>query len=406
MIIMKYRMLQTMNKKCSVLGFGCMRLPTIGEGDEKHIDEAKSIKLIRKGIDLGINYIDTAWPYHNKESEYVVGKALQDGYRKKVVLVTKAPIWEYKEPADFEKYLRKQLEKLNTDHIDIYLLHALNKMRFQRVLDLNVLKAAEKAKEEGLINYIGFSFHGNYDVFCEILDAYSWDVCQIQFNYMDINSQATEKGLLYAGTKNIPVIVMEPLLGGKLVRETKETLEIIAGAPIHRTLAEWAFQFVWNYPEVKVVLSGMNTEEQLIENVISADKSCPNSMNPIEFEVIENLRSTFQDLFAVPCTRCEYCMPCPSGVNIPMNLRVLNEAAWTGSADSMKSWFDSFAQTPEELAEKPNNGAAQLCVECMVCIEKCPQGIQIPEELKKVVAIYKEHKDPLSVFKSERKKRK
>ncbi|MHA1776660.1 MAG: aldo/keto reductase [Promethearchaeia archaeon] len=395
---MKYRNFHTLARESSVLGFGCMRLPTVGEGDKKHINEELAINLLRLAIDNGINYIDTAWPYHNKESETVVGKALRDGYREKVILVTKAPVWEYKNSDDFENYLRLQLEKLQTDHIDLYLLHALNKLRFEQVKKLKILEAAEKAKNDGLINHIGFSFHGNYKTFCEILDAYPWDACQIQFNYMDVNSQATEKGLKYAGSKSIPVIVMEPLLGGKLVRETEETKKILENAPVKRTLAEWALQFVWNYPEVKVVLSGMNTEAMILENVASANRSEPNSMNPEEFEVIKRLRSSFQNLFVVPCTRCEYCMPCPSGVNIPMNLRVLNEAAWTGSAESMQGWFDSFAQTPEELEDKPNNGAAQLCIECMQCLDKCPQGIQIPDQLKKVVAIYRDHQTPKSVL--------
>lgn len=395
---MKYRNFHTLSKETSVLGFGCMRLPTIGEGDNKHIDEKLANKLLRLAIDNGINYIDTAWPYHNKESEEVVGKALLDGYREKVILVTKAPIWEYKSPEDFEKYLKIQLKKLQTDHIDLYLLHALSKLRFEQVKKLKVLEAAEKAKKEGLIDHIGFSFHGNYETFCEILDAYPWDACQIQFNYMDINSQATEKGLKYAGSKNIPVIVMEPLLGGKLVRETDENKKILAAASVKRKLAEWALQFVWNYPEVKVVLSGMNTEAMILENIASADRSAPNSLSKEELEVIDKLRASFQNLFAVPCTRCEYCMPCPSGVNIPMNLRVLNESIWTGSAESMQGWFDSFAQTPEELKDKPNNGAAQLCIECLQCLDKCPQSIQIPDNLKKVVAIYRDHQDPKTVM--------
>jgi len=387
-----------MDWSTSVLGFGCMRLPTIGEANAKKIDEPKAIEQIRFGIDSGINYIDTAWPYHNKTSELVTGKALLDGYRERVCLVTKAPIWEYKEPSDFDKYLQIQLDKLQTDHLDIYLLHALNKDRFTKVKELKVLESAVRAKEQGLIRHIGFSFHGNYEVFCEILDSFNWDICQIQFNILDIDSQATEKGILYAGEKNIPVIVMEPLKGGKLVRETPKIQEIIAKALVKRTPADWALQFVWNYPQVKVLLSGMNTLEMIKENVESASRSEANSLTDDDFKVIGQLREVYQGMMVVPCTQCEYCMPCPYGVNIPMNLLSLNEAAWTGSAKAMQAWFDGFAQTEEELKEKVNNGAAQLCAECNECLEKCPQSIQIPDELKKVVAIYRDGQDPKSLI--------
>ncbi|UYP46844.1 hypothetical protein NEF87_003129 [Candidatus Lokiarchaeum ossiferum] len=392
---MKYRKL--FDEDTSILGFGCMRLPTIKEGDTTKINQPEAIKQIRHGIDQGINYIDTAWPYHNQESEVVVGKALQDGYREKVKLVTKAPVWEYKVPEDFEKYLKLQLEKLQTDHLDIYLLHALSKMRFSRVQELKLFEQAEKAKKAGLIKHFGFSFHGNYETFIEIIDAYDWDVTQIQFNYMDVNSQATEKGLKYAGKKGIPVIVMEPLLGGKLVRQTDEGLKFLNEAKTQQSLAAWALQFVWNYSEVKVVLSGMNTMEMIDENCASADRAGINSLSDEDLATIAGLKASFEKLIYIPCTRCEYCMPCPSGVNIPMNLRVLNEAVWTGSAASMQSWFDGFAQTEEALAEKPNNGAAQLCIECGQCLDKCPQSINIPEGLKKAASVFVDGVDPKSI---------
>ncbi|MHA1672747.1 MAG: aldo/keto reductase [Promethearchaeota archaeon] len=395
---MKHRKIETMDWSTSVLGFGCMRLPTIGEGDAKKINEPKAIEQIRYGIDSGINYVDTAWPYHNKTSETLVGKALLDGYREKVCLVTKAPIWEYKVSDDFDKCLQIQLDKLQVDHVDIYLLHALNKDRFSKVKELNVLESAIRAKEKGLIRFIGFSFHGNYEVFRDIIDAFAWDICQIQFNYLDINSQATEKGLIYAGEKNIPVIIMEPLRGGKLVRETPQTKEIVENAHVKRTLAEWAFQFVWNYPQVKVVLSGMNTIEMIKENIESASNSEINSLTPEDFKVIWQLRDAYQGMMVVPCTQCEYCMPCSSGVDIPTNLQLLNEAAWTGSAKEMQVWFDGLAQSPDDLKEKPDSGAAQLCIECNECLDKCPQSIQIPDEMKKVVAIYQDGQDPKGVI--------
>ncbi len=367
----------------SVLGFGCMRLPTIKEGDKEKINEPEAIAQIRHGIDLGITYIDTAYPYHGGESEVVVGKALKDGYREKIkVLVTKAPVWLYKKPEDFEFYLKEQLEKLQVEYVDAYLMHALNGKRFEILQKYDILTQAKKAKEAGLIKNIGFSFHSNYDTFVHIIDSFDWDLCQIQMNYMDLNNQATEKGLKYAGEKGIPVIIMEPLLGGKLVRETEENKKILEGSKSKHTLAEWAFLFMWNYSEVKVALSGMNTMQMIEENCKSADFSGVNSLSDEDMETIGELRESFKRLIYVPCTRCEYCMACPQGVNIPFNFVLFNELKWAPQdKEKIGNWYKGFSQTIEE-AQNTLNGAAHLCIECGACLEKCPQGIEIPEKLK------------------------
>ncbi|MHA1110017.1 MAG: aldo/keto reductase [Promethearchaeota archaeon] len=383
---MKYRKL--FDDEVSVLGFGCMRLPEIGEGSEKKINEPEAIAQIRHGIDLGIKYIDTAYPYHGGQSEFVVGKALQDGYREKVKLVTKAPVWMYKKSEDFEFYLKEQLEKLQVEYVDAYLMHALNGKRFDILQKYDILAQAKKAKEAGLIKHIGFSFHSNYETFVRIIDSFDWDLCQIQMNYMDLNNQATEKGLKYAGEKGIPVIIMEPLLGGKLVRETEENKKILEESKSKHSLAEWAFLFMWNYPEVKVTLSGMNTMQMIEENCKSTDLSGVNSLSSEDIETIDKLRESFGKMLYVHCTRCEYCMPCPEGVNIPFNLLLLNEVKWAPEdVEKIRNWYKGFSQTKEE-ALKTLNGASNLCVECGSCLEKCPQKIEIPEKMKEMSELF------------------
>ncbi|TFG21120.1 MAG: aldo/keto reductase [Promethearchaeota archaeon] len=384
---MKYRKL--FGDQVSVLGFGCMRLPTIGEGKDTKINESEAIAQIRHAIDLGIRYVDTAYPYHNGKSEIVVGKALKDGYREKIkVLTTKAPVWLYKKPEDFEIYLKEQLGKLQVDYVDAYLMHALNGKRFKILQKYDILAQAKKAKEAGLIKNIGFSFHSNYETFVKIIDSFDWDLCQIQMNYMDVNNQATEKGLKYAGEKGIPVIIMEPLLGGKLVRETEENKKILEESKSKHSLAEWAFLFMWNYPEVKVTLSGMNTMQMIEENCKSTDLSGVNSLSDEDMETIGKLRESFGKMFYIKCTRCEYCMPCPQGVNIPFNFVLFNELKWAPEdKEKIRTWYNNFSQTMEE-AVKTLDGAAHLCVECGQCLEKCPQGIEIPDKLKELSNVY------------------
>ena len=383
----------------SALGFGCMRLPIKKVNENEIIDEEEAIKMIRYAIDNGVNYFDTAFKYHDGKSEIIVGKALQDGYRKKVKLVTKLPMWLIKQKEDFDKYLNTQLEKLQTNYLDIYLFHGLNKQSFELVKKYDFIEKMEEAKALGKIKHVGFSFHDSYDVFKEIIDFYNWNMAQIQWNFVDHNTQATTEGLEYAASKAIAVVIMEPIKGGKLAKPTKEIEEIIENAPIKRTAANWALQYVWNHPGVSVVLSGMSTMEQVIENIESANNSGVNTLNQEELKVISDMALRYKKKSIIPCTFCLYCQPCPSGVNIPQNFRLLNELLWTENKEEQFAKYESLAKSEEELKTMEDNGNASLCTQCGECLEKCPQMIDIPNELENVHLVLGEKQEILEVYK-------
>ena len=400
----------------SALGFGAMRLPVKQIKDEKTqetkivIDEGEAIKMIRYAIDNGVNYIDTAYPYHGGESEVIVGKALKDGYREKVHLTTKLPIWSVKKIEDFDDFLNLQIERLQTNP-DIYLFHGLNKQRLEKIKSLNLIEKMEQAKAEGKIKYIGFSFHDSYEIFKEIIDLYNWDCCQIQYNYLDINFQAGTKGLEYAGSKGIAVIIMEPIKGGKLAIpddkldsrvEIKEILEL---SKVKRSMANWALQFVWNHPEVSVVLSGMSTMQQVVENVDSANKSSINSLTEGEKNTISKIRNAYDQYSLVPCTNCGYCLPCPNDVSIPFVFRLLNDVAYWGDSGMKRItyFYNNMAKTQEDVEERRSkgdeiSGAATLCIQCGECLEKCPQQIDIPDVMQKVNEIFENGKSISEIF--------
>ncbi|MFX0101723.1 MAG: aldo/keto reductase [Candidatus Hodarchaeota archaeon] len=383
---MRNRKFGSLDFKVSALGFGAMRLPTKKFLFWKKINEPEAIKMIRYGIDSGINYVDTAYPYHGGKSEIVVGKALLDGYREKVHLVTKLPIWKVKETADYNRFLDEQLEKLQTDHLDIYLFHGMNKGRFKTLKELDLIKEAEAAQSAEKIKHIGFSFHDNFTVFKEIIDYYDkWTMAQIYYNYMDTALQATTKGLEYAASKNIAVVIMGPNKGGRLARKpTPEIQALMNKSPIKRSPADWALQFLWNKPEISCVLSGMSTMQQLKENLESADKSGIGSLSQEESDILESIADIFRKAIKIPCTACEYCMPCPSGVNIPKNFNLLNETSRRNDAGWGRKEYKKLAKDKDSLNTAKDNGNATLCTECKKCMENCPQEINIPEELKKV----------------------
>lgn len=391
----------------SVLGFGAMRFPMI---NENKVDEEEAIRMIRYAIDNGVNYIDTAWPYHNGESEVIVGKALQDGYRKRVHLTTKLPMWAVRKREDFDKYLQEQIDRLQTKP-DIYLFHGLTKSRLRKIKKLNLIEKMEEAREEGLFKYIGYSFHDNFEVFKEIIDYYNWDCCQIQFNYLDIEYQAGIKGVEYAGSKNIALIIMEPIRGGKLAISEDELdsrpdiKKILEKSNTKRTMADWALQFVWDHPEVSVVLSGMSSMQQVRENIESAKISIANSLSAEELHTISELRKIYDNYDLVPCTSCRYCLPCPQGVSISWIFRLLNEIAYWGERrrDRIQFFYDRMAKTPEEYEkrlseEEEVEGATSLCIQCGECLEKCPQQIDIPDIVKKASAIFEEGKEISELF--------
>ncbi len=386
---MKYRKMGSLDWEVSALGFGCMRLPP-RKLNRLRADTKSSIKLIKHGIDLGINYLDTAWFYHLGDSEKVIGEALKGSYRDKVHLITKLPLQIVRKTEDFDIYLNRQLKRLKTDYIDGYLFHGVNKGTFGKLKDLGLIEKMEKAKDKGLIKHIGFSFHDTFPVFKEIIDYYKWDIAQIQYNYMDTNFQAKTEGLVYAHSKGIAVVAMEPLKGGRLVNPPAEALEIMRSAKSKRTPVEWALQFLWNRPEVGVVISGMGSMKMVDENSEIADRSGVNTLSKEDEETITRLAGACQDKILVPCTTCEYCMPCPSGVNIPQNFAILNDVYVDNSR--FRSWmtgrgYRNLTGSKEKLDKENPNGNASMCTECNKCIEKCPQKIAIPDELKKVHSI-------------------
>jgi len=388
--------------KVSALGFGAMRLPV--DKDNK-IKEKEAIEMIHYAIDHGVNYIDTAFPYHQQNSEPLVGRALKDGYREKVWLTTKLPMWLINKERHFERYFKRQVKRLQSNP-DIYLFHGLNELRFEKIKNLNLIEKMERLRDEGQIKHFGFSFHDSYDVFKEIMDYHDWDCCQIQLNYLDINYQAGMKGLKYAGKKNTAVIIMEPLRGGKLtipekkLYEKPEIKEVLEHSERKRTMADWGLQFLWHQPEVSVVLSGMSKMDHVIENVKSADNSGINTLSQTELDTISDLRKAYKKYDVVPCTSCGYCTPCPQGVSIPTIMLILNELAYWGDLqfERWKSFYERLAKTPEELEERRNSGeeaqgAPTLCIECGECLEKCPQQIDIPKMMNKIRAIFEEGKD-------------
>jgi len=372
---MRFRRFGHLEWKASALGFGCMRLPLSGEKFSE-IDEVEASKMLEHAINKGVNYLDTAYSYHGGESERFLGKFLQNGYREKIKLATKLPSWLVKSSDDFDKFLNEQLEKLQTDHIDFYLLHTLNKRNWAKIRDFGVLEWAEKTISDARIGYLGFSFHDKYEVFKEIVDSYNdWTFCQIQYNYMDIKNQAGTRGLRYAASKGLAVVIMEPILGGRLVEPPLSVQEIWDNADAKRTPADWALQWVWDQPEVSTVLSGMSSMDHVTENVESASISRVSSLTQDELDLIDLIRDKYNQISPIPCTKCEYCLPCPHGVNIPRNFDIYNGGIMYDKIKtaqiSYNLWFDE-----EERADN--------CQECFECEEKCPQNIKITDWLPKL----------------------
>ncbi|NMA84337.1 MAG: aldo/keto reductase [Epulopiscium sp.] len=372
---MQYRKFGKHEIEVSVLGYGCMRFPTI-DGDYNVINEEEAMKLLRHAIDNGVNYVDTAYGYHGGNSEYFVGKALQDGYREKVYIATKLPMWHVKEEADFDRLIHEQLEKLQTDHIDMYLLHALNADHWNTVKRCNILNKMIEAKKEGKIKYIGFSFHDELHVFKEIIDSFDWDFCQIQYNFLDEYYQAGKEGLDYAAAKDIAVVIMEPLKGGEItINPPKEVMELYQQADVQRLPADWGLRWILNNPKVTMLLSGMGTMEQVQQNIETVSTSLADSMTPAELELIKKVQDTYQTLALIGCTDCKYCMPCEFGVDIPGNFALYNQFIKDKQSIEYKKSYLSFIENKED---------AGSCVECGKCEEACPQRLNIRELLKTV----------------------
>jgi len=383
---MQYRNFGRTGWKVSALGFGAMRLPV--RGDEpmtKKIRERQAVDMIRYALDRGVNYIDTAYGYHEQKGEALVEKALRDGYRDKVKVATKSPVWLIKKKTDFDKLLDKQLRRLRTGHIDFYLFHALNGEVWEKtVLKYDLLGRAEKAVRDGKIGGIGFSFHDDFKAFKKIVDGYDdWVLAQIQYNFLDTENQAGVKGLKYAASKGIPVVVMEPLLGGRLAnppRRIRSTFKLRGKkvAPF-----ELALRWVWDQPEVTTVLSGMSTMGQVRGNLRAADRSGIGALRAEEKKLVARVTGLYREPALIGCTKCNYCMPCPHGVAIPTNFEEYNDAYLHNDLAAARRTYVRF------FSSKKRAGA---CKHCRACEEKCPQKLPISDLMTKVHSVLGEGK--------------
>jgi len=373
---MQYREMGKTGDQVSVLGYGCMRFPKING----KIDEGRTKMQVVSAIERGVNYFDTAYMYPN--SEAVLGNILADGYRDKVMIATKIPPFMVRSLKDMETILETQLKRLKTDYIDYYLIHAVTTLKgWERMKQLGAEEFLEKARRDGKIRRIGFSYHGESKDFKSIVDDYPWDFCQIQYNYMDENAQAGKEGLLHAASKGIGIVVMEPLRGGLLAGSMPPAIEAVwKDAGIGGTPAEWALRWVWNHPEVTVVLSGMNHESQIEENIRIAETVLPHSLSETELNCIGKVKTELRKKIKVGCTGCGYCMPCPAGVNIPVCFSYYNDkSVYEGDSLVSKHYIGMLSGVD---GGKPSY--ASLCMECGKCELHCPQGLPIRKHLKDV----------------------
>ena len=370
---MELRKMDKLGIETSLLGYGCMRFPTTADGK---IDRMESAKLLKKAMDAGVNYYDTAYPYHNGESEPFVGEFLKDYPRDSFYLATKLPVWDVKSVADAERIFVHQLERLQTDYIDFYLMHAMNKERWDKMLSLGVVEYLEKLKEEGKIRYLGFSFHDDYEVFEEILCYRDWDFCQIQFNYMDTQEQAGLKGYELAEKKQVPLVIMEPVKGGSLANFGEDINEKFRELDPNASVASFALRFVGSFNNVKVILSGMTTMEQVEDNLKTFGEFKPLSAK--ESETIEDIVKTLKGRVQNGCTGCRYCMPCPAGVDIPGCFAAWNTYHVYQNYNMVRNRWEN------EIGEAKQ---AKNCIKCGKCEQVCPQKISIRQDLERAQAV-------------------
>lgn len=373
---MQKRIVKKTQEELSALGFGAMRLPT----KNGMIDKENARKQIYHAIDHGVNFIDTAVPYHGGGSETFLGEILSGDYRERVNISTKMPHWSIKNYEDMEKSLKQQLKNLQTECIDYYFIHNMNKITFDRLEKIGLLEFLDKSKKEGKIRNTGFSFHGSKVEFKPIVDSYGWDACMLQFNYMDENIQAGIDGVKYAHSKGMAVIAMEPLKGGILAGKMPEKVEKIwDGSEIKRTSANWAFRWVLNHPEITCVISGMNTMDQINENLEIASEVQPDSLTNNELSRYTQVKKVIQDLMKINCTSCGYCLPCPAGVDIPGCFSIYNEKYLF---QDRKAGINYILRTGGIFDNQPSH--ASMCNDCGKCLKACPQNLEIPELLNEV----------------------
>jgi len=372
---MLYRKYGKLGYDVSALGMGCMRLPRIIKDGEAIVDRERAYEMIRYAVEHGVNYFDTAYGYHNKTSEEVLGEALDGGLRGRVHIVTKQPFGVMTTQADIRRNLEATLKKLRTDYLDVYLIHNINRATWDDIQRRKIIEEYETFRAEGMIRAIGFSYHGQFPCFKEVLEHYDWDMCQIQQNFMDSRREATEEGIRLAGRKGCALAIMEPLRGGLLASPPAPVQALYDAYPVRRRGVEWAFRFMLNYPEVSTILSGVTTLEQLRDDIeiFSQPDAVPGCLSPEDLDLLGRAKATYESLAAIPCTACEYCLPCPQGVHIPGVFARYNDGRMFGSFDPPRRSYHFMVKGGSD---------ASRCGGCGACEQKCPQRIGIIRELK------------------------
>jgi uncharacterized protein len=385
---MLYRPFGRTGQQLSILGFGAMRLPFL-DGRRERIDVPLATEMLYYALDHGVNYVDTAFPYHSAafdgtpgSSEGFLGDALAAGYRDRVLLATKLPHWEVNCREDMDRLLAGQLARLRTDHIDCYLMHGMGAEPWEKLEGFGVLDFLEAAKADGRIRYAGFSYHDDPPAFAPVVDGYDWDFCQIQYNFLDVDYQAGAAGLAYAAERGLAVIVMEPLKGGRLAPPVPASIQDLWDAhPVKRSPVDWALRFVWDDPRVSLLLSGMSTMEQVVDNVALTTGGQAGSLTAGDRELIARVTAAYRARIAVDCTGCRYCMPCPQGIDIPMILSKVNDASLFEDLDEEKHGYDM------EVSLK-HTASASECTECGQCEGACPQQLEVIKELAHAVSMF------------------
>ncbi len=370
---MQYREFGPERTKVSALGFGCMRLPTTDGLPTGPVDLAESTRMIRRGIDAGINYVDTAKLYHEGKGEQAVGLALTEGYREKVQIATKLPLWGTETIADCDRILSEQLVDLKTDVIDVYLFHCMQSHLWEKVKRLDVLRWAEKQRDAGKIRQLGFSFHDHVSLFKDIIDSYSWDMCMIQYNYVNASQQAGTEGLKYAASKGISVVAMEPLFGGFLANPTGDMGKELAKSPYNPV--DLALRWIWNQPEISLLVSGMSTMSHVEQNLEVANRGSVGCLSDDEVRFVRVLQEEYERSSPIKCTKCQYCVPCPQGIEIPMFFDFYNLCK---AFPEKKPFYDNL------YGMFADDKKANVCNQCGTCESKCPQKLPIRDHLKTV----------------------
>jgi predicted aldo/keto reductase-like oxidoreductase len=378
---MLYRPFGHTGEQVSILGFGAMRLPVI-DGRRDRIDFPLATEMLHFALDHGVNYVDTAFPYHGASfdstpgnSEGFVGEALAGGYRERVLIATKLPHWLVTSRDDMDRILAGQLERLRTDRIDCYLLHGIGTKPWERLAGLDVTDFLETAKADGRIRFAGFSYHDEPAAFAPIVDAYDWDFCQIQYNFLDVEHQAGTAGLAYASDRGLGVVVMEPLKGGRLAPPVPDAIQQLWGAhPVKRSPVEWALRFVWDDPRVSLLLSGMSTMDQIVTNVALAEAGGAAALTAADRALIDQVRQAYRARTAVDCTACRYCLPCPQGIDIPLVFGCVNSVSLFEDAAGEKFGYNM-------EVELKHTARASECSECGQCEQACPQHLEVIREM-------------------------